>query len=230
MVVGLARHDIEIPGLHARRERLRVRNDLFTIVSETGQQSLFERDGLARNHMHQRTALQSGKDRAVDLFRPVRVAQNESAAWASQRLVGRRRHDLCFAYGRRVDTRSDQPRDMSDIREEQCIDLVRDRAEGIEIDDAGIGGGATLDHLRPMLEGERSDPVVVDPLILLGNSIGHDLEMFAGEIDWAAVGQMPSVIEIHREDGIAAIEHGFIDSGVCLRPGVRLDIGMFGTE
>ena len=58
----------------------------------------------------------------------------------------------------------------------------------------------------------------------------HGLEDLAGEIDLGAVREMAAVIEAHAENRVARIDQREIGRGVGLRAGVRLHVGVVGTE
>ena len=76
-----------------------------------------------------------------------------------------------------------------------------------------------------MLLREFSDLVVVDPFVGLTHAVADDLVPFAGEVEGHAVGEMAAVGEVHREDGVAVLQGGEVDSHVRLGPRVRLHVG-----
>ena len=97
---------------------------------------LVERDRLRRDHVHQRPALQTGEHRLVDGRRVLLAAQDRAGARAAQRLVGRERDDVGVRDRRRVRAPGDEPRDVRGVDQQQRADLVGDRAERLEVDDA----------------------------------------------------------------------------------------------
>src|SRR3984893_9862103 len=64
--VGPAGDDLEPRLLKGGSKRFRVCHDRTRVLPERRLQSLVQRDRLGGDHMHQRTALQPGKDRSVD--------------------------------------------------------------------------------------------------------------------------------------------------------------------
>ena len=65
--------------------------------------------------------------------------------------------------------------------------------------------------------------VHVDPVL-------HSIEDLAGKIDLCAVCQVAAMRQAHTEDGVSWLEQRKIDRGIRLRTGVRLHIGVIGTE
>ncbi len=69
--------------------------------------------------------------------------------------------------------------------------------------------------------------------MLLGvfaDGVGGDLVELAGEVELVAVGEVASVGETEAEDGVAGLQHGHVGGGVGLRAGVRLHVGVLGSE
>ena len=95
---------------------------------------------------------------------------------------------------------------------------------------ARIGGGTHGDQRGLQLAGGFFELVVVDALVLRADAVVGDLVETAGEIRLVAVGEVAAVGEVHGEDLVAGLEHGEVDGGVRLRAGVRLDVGVLGTE
>lgn len=56
------------------------------------------------------------------------------------------------------------------------------------------------------------------------------MEIIAGDIDRAAVGQMSAIGQIHAHDCIAGLQQAIIHSKVCLGTGMRLYIDMIRAE
>src|SRR6188472_2858254 len=57
-----------------------------------------------------------------------------------------------------------------------------------------------------------------------------DVVQAAGEVDLQPVREMTAVGELEREDGVAGLERREVDRHVRLRPGMRLDVRVLGTE
>ena len=56
------------------------------------------------------------------------------------------------------------------------------------------------------------------------------MKILSADIDGAAVGQMSAMGQVHAQHGIAGVEHGKIDGGVCLRAAMGLHVGMLGPK
>ena len=132
--------------------------------------------------------------------------------------------------GGRVHARRHEPRDVGDVRHQERADLVGDRAEGGEVDGAGVGGRAALDQLRAMLAREVAQLVEVDLLPVPAHAVGHDLVELAREVDGAAVGQVAAVVEVHREDRVARAQERLVDRRVRLGARVRLHVRVVCAE
>ena len=72
---------------------------------------------------------------------------------------------------------------MGHVGEEQRADLVGDRAEGGEVREARVGGGAGDDHLRPALTGQRADLVHVDQVGRAVDVVRDEVVVLAREVD-----------------------------------------------
>ena len=80
-----------------------------------------------------------------------------------------------------------------------------------------------------MLNGQALHLVVVD-LAGLVDAVGDDVVQLAGEVDGGAVGQVTAVGQVHAEHGVARLQQGHVDGAVGLGAGVRLHVGVGGTE
>ena len=76
----------------------------------------------------------------------------------------------------------------------------------------------------------RSQLVVVDPLVVLADAVGDDVEVLAREVERMAVRQVPAVGEVHAEDRVAGLERREEHRHVGLRARVRLHVGVLGAE
>ena len=93
VVVRAAREQLEAAREHGVGQRARVAHDLAGVVLELGPQRLGEGDRLARDHVHERTALRLREHRLVDAARRTagrtapcrRAARAASCAWWSRR-------------------------------------------------------------------------------------------------------------------------------------------------
>ncbi len=74
----------------------------------SGLQRFLERHGLARDHVHQRAALQAGEDGAVHGLFVLGLHQDDAATGAAQALVGGGGDHVGEGHGVGVHARSDQ--------------------------------------------------------------------------------------------------------------------------
>src|SRR5262249_55504737 len=83
VIVGAAGYDAETEAFEFVGEGASVGDGLRRIGLELGLECLAERNGLGGDDVHERATLQSRKYRGVDLFLPVRLAQDDAAARAA---------------------------------------------------------------------------------------------------------------------------------------------------
>ncbi len=109
--------------------------------------------------------------------------EDAAAAGTAQGLVRGEGDDV--GVGHRVGVRAagDEAGDVRGVEHEQRADLVGDRAERLGIDDAGVGGGTGDDHLRPVLERQVADLVVVDALVGRRHAVGDEVVEATGDVD-----------------------------------------------
>ena len=72
--------------------------------------------------------------------------------------------------------------------------------------------------------------VIVDGLGILPDAVRNKMEVHAGDIDRAAVGQVSAVGKIQSHDRVARLNEGDISGKIGLGAGMRLDIGMVGAK
>ena len=117
------------------RQRPAVRHDLLLAGLELGRERVRQRDGLARDDVHERPALEAREDGAVDRGRQLLGAHHDARPGAAEGLVRRRRHQVGDAHRRGVHAGRDQARDVGHVDHQQRAHLVGDLAEGREVDD-----------------------------------------------------------------------------------------------
>ena len=230
MVVRAAGDEADTLAREFLRHGLGVEHDLVLIRLEAVGQRLLEADRLARDDVLQRAALRAREDGLVDGLRVLLATENHAAARAAQRLVRGGGHEVGIRHWGRMLARGDQTGDVRHIDHQQASGLVSDVAQSGEVDDAGIGGGARDDQLRPDLKRLALECVIVDDLLVLRDAVRHEVEVLAGHVDRAAVRQMAAVREVHAHHRVAGVEHREVDSHVRLRTGVRLHVGMLRAE
>ena len=157
-------------------------------------------------------------------------AEDHPSARAAQGLVGGGCDKFGVGHRARMEPRRHQAGDMRHVNHHHRPDLVRNRSECGEINCPWVGAGADYDQLRPVLVGQPLHFLVVDGLVLPGNTIRNNIEKPAGEVHRAAVGQMAAMREVHPEHGVPRFQYREIDRHIGLRSGMGLDIGMVGAE
>ena len=226
MVVGAAGDELDAVGRKSLRHGLRVGDDLLLVDLEGLAQRLLEADGLGGDHMHQRPALGAGEDGLVDGLGVLLPAENHAAAGAPQRLVGRRGDEIGVGHRVRVQAGGNKARDVGHIHHKVGAHGVGHLTEAGKVDHSRIGAGAGDDHLGLAFLGNAHQIVVIDPLRLLRNAVGYDVEVLAGEVYRAAVCEMPAMGQVHAQNGVTGLQHGKIHGDIGLRAGVGLHIGV----
>ena len=182
--------------------------------------------------MHQRTALDTGEDDALQLLLDLlagALRQDDAATRAAQRLVGGRGDHVRVRQRVRIDAGGDQARDMRHVDEQVGAHLVGDGAEARPVHHLRIGGEAGHDHLRLVLQGQPFDFVVIDQALVV-HAVLDGVEELARGIDLGAVGQVAAVGQAHAQDGVAGAQQGEVHGLVGLRTGMRLHVGVVGAE
>src|SRR5258708_6140294 len=98
-----------------------------------------------------------------------------------------------------MQTSGDHARNMSDVRQQVSADFSSDLTHPLEIDNSRIGAGADSDHSGLMSVCKSGQLLVINPLVLLVDAIMENLEIFAGEVRFVTVRQVPAVRQIHRK-------------------------------
>ncbi|MNI48833.1 hypothetical protein D3C73_1034170 [compost metagenome] len=125
---------------------------------------------------------------------------------------------------------SDQSGDMGHIHHEQCAYIVRNRTESFKINYTRIRACSGYDQFRTVFEGCLAHFIIINQERILLHAISHKVIQQSGSIHRAAVRQMAAMRQVHSEDSVARIQRGKINRHIGLGTGVRLHIGMIGTE
>ncbi len=160
----------------------------------------------------------------------VRTRENQAAARSAQGLVGGAGHHIGDGHRVGVEAGGDQSRHMRHVHEQVRAHRVGDGAETREVDEARIGREAGDDHLGSMFLRQPLHLVVVDLGGIGLDAVLHGLEQLAGEIDLGAMREVAAMIQAHAENGVAGAEQRQVDGGIRLRTGMRLHVGIVGTE
>ncbi len=205
-----------------------VQGALLALLELLGRRDL-EGDRLGRDHVLQRTALLTGEDRGVDLLRELLRRQDHTTARTTQRLVRGGRDDVGVRHRVGVQPGGDQAREVRHVDHQVRADLVRDAAEGGEVELTGVRGPAGHDQLRPGLLGQTLDLVHVHDAGAVDVVRDHVVQL-AGEVDLHAVGQVTAVGQVQAHDRVARLQQCEHRGGVGLRTRVRLDVRGLGAE
>ena len=117
----------------------------------SGVSGLAEAHRLGGDHVHQRTALESGEHRLVELLRDRGARQHESAARPPQRLVRGARHEVGVRHRARMEARRHQSRDVRHVHHEHRADRRARSREALEVDHPRIRARARHEELRAVL-------------------------------------------------------------------------------
>ena len=190
-----------------------------------------EGNGLAGDHVHQGAALDAGEDGLVEveLVNSRLVGQNHAAAGAAQGLMGGGGDHVGVGEGGGMHACGNQTGDVGHVHHQDSADLVANFTELGEVDGAAVGGGAGHDQLGVMLQSLVADVLIVDEAVGV-DAVGDALEVFAGHIDRAAVGQVTAVGQVHAHKGVAGLQNGKEDSHVGLGAGMGLHVGIVTAE
>ncbi len=222
-----------------------VLDDLLTVGLELGLERLAEADGLGSDDVLERAALGAGEHGGVDFLGEVDglhlagldvflgdlvLAEDQAAAGTAQGLMGGGGDNIGIGHRAHVNASGDKAGNVRHIDHEVSADGVSDLTELGEVDLAGIGGSAGKDHLGLALLSDAVELIVVDLLGLIVEGIGDLMEVLAGDVDRAAVGQVTAVGEVHAHVGVAGLEQSLERGEVGGSTGVGLDVGVLSAE
>ena len=181
--------------------------------------------------MHERTALQPGEHRLVNLLRDfLVVGEDETAARTAQGLVAGGGHDVGMWEGARVHPGGHQARNVGHVHHEVRPHRMGDGAHALEVDDARIRRRTADDEGRMQLIGHTLELVIVNALGLGIQRIRMEVVDKPREVHRRAMGQVPALLKRHAEHGVARLDKGLIRCGIRGGTGMRLDIGILATE
>ena len=231
VVVRAAGDQLHTAGGQLGFKRLRVLNDFAGILLELRLQRLAKADGLRGDDVLQRAALRAGEDGGVDALDDILVVrQNQAAAGAAQRLVGRGGDHVGVGYGALVLAACDKTRNVRHIDHQHRAVAVGDLGQLLKVDGAGIGRCTGDQQLGADLRDLLGQCGVVDAAILGGDTVGDKVVVLAAHVHGGAVGQVAALGQIHAHDGVADVQQRKVDGQVGLCAGVRLDVGILRAE
>ena len=230
MIVGAAAHQPESGCRQRARQCLRIRHNLALVLGEARLGGFLQAHRFGGDDVHQRSALNAWKHRAIEIFGVLLAAQDQAAARAAQRLVRRRGDEIGVRHRTGVNAGRDQSCDVRHVGTDRRANTVGARADPLEIDRPRIRAGADNDHLWLVLGREAIELVVVDPFVVFAHAVRHDGVQLAGEIERVTVREMPPVRQIHAEHGVSRLQQRHVHGHVRLRARMRLHIRVIGTE
>ena len=231
VVVRAARDQLHAAGGQLGFKRLRVLNNFAGILLELRLQRLAKADGLRGDDVLQRAALRAGEDGGVDALDDILVVrQNQTAAGAAQRLVGRGGDHVGVGHGALVLAACDKTRNVRHIDHQHRAVAVGDLGQLLKVDGAGIGRRTGDQQLGADLRDLLGQCGVVDAAILGGDAVGDKVVVLAAHVHGGAVGQVAALGQVHAHDGVADVQQRKVDGQVGLCAGVRLDVGILRAE
>ena len=157
------------------------------------------------------------------------LGQDQAAARTAQGLVGGGGDEVGDTDRAGVVACRDQTGVVRHVHEQISTDAVGDGAEALPVDDQRVSGCSGHDHLGLVFVGQLLYLVVID-LFLVVQAVLDGVVQLAADVHRGAVGQVAAVRQTHAQNGVAGLEHGNVHALIRLRAGMRLDVGIFGTE
>ena len=210
MIIRAAGYKVHAQGGKLFRHRTAVFHHAMDIFAIFRAARKLRADRLGENHIHQAAALRARKNGGIDLFRQLFPAENHRAALGAERLMRRRRYNIRSGRERAgMIARNDQSGNMRRIADQIRAHLVRDFAEAVERNHPRVRRRAADNRL--WAAGKRFAPHVVHVDISCGiGRIKLHLVKLAAEIHRRAVRQVRAMIQIHRKNRIARLQHSHI--------------------
>ncbi len=139
MVVRTAGHHFDAQLVESILECFGIEDDLLLIGFKGRIERFFEANGLGGNRVHQGAALRAREDGFVNRPGILLFAQDEAAAGATQGFVGGGSHHIRIRNGGFMQAGSNQAGNVGHVCHEHGAHHVRDFAEALEVNAAGIG-------------------------------------------------------------------------------------------
>ncbi len=225
MIVGSTRDDAKAQLHHPPGHGGCVGYEHSLVLAELVRQGL-----LGGDDVHQRAALDPGKQRSIDTLGKFLLAHDQPTARPTQGLVRGGSDELAVRNGGRVESGYHQSGDMCDIRHQQGSRLVGDLAKALEVENTAVGAGTANDQLGSVLTGDGGHLVVVNGLGFWVDPVRNDLEITPRVGESVSVGQVTTACQIHAHQGVPGLENREVDGHVGLSAAVRLDVDVLGAE
>lgn len=98
------------------------------------------------------------------------------------------------------------------------------------LDFTRVGAGTGNDEGRLVFAGQLGHLVEVDAVIVFPDAVVNRVVQLPRKVQVHAVRQVSAVRQVHRQERVARLEYRHVDRHVGLRAGMRLDVGMLGSE
>ncbi len=177
-----------------------------------------------------RPSLERREDGPIDLGRQVGATEDHGASRAPERLVRGGGDHIGVRRGVRMRPCHHEACYVGDVRQEVGVHLVGDLAEGLEVEQPGIRGGAGDDDAGPLASRHVAHGVVVDEVGLGVHRVLNGAVEAGGEAHLPAVGEVPAVRQAEPHDRLAGLQQAVVDRHVGRRARVGLDVGVIHVE
>ncbi len=225
MSVGTPEGDPQAGAGEGLAERLAVCQDLLLQLAKLIGGRQLEGHGLGGDRVHVGPALLSGEDRPIQLHgKRLKVGDGDRPPRTAKRFMGSKGHHVGDPNRRRQHAGRDRPGDVGDVGQQIGADRLGDLLEAVPIWCPGVGGVAGDHEFGPMLFSQRFDLVVIDPLRLGIDAVVERPVQLSRAIDPRTVGEVPTLHQIHAQDGLARLDQGVVDRVVGRRAGERLHV------
>ena len=102
------------------------------------------------------------------------------------------------------------------IHHEEGSHFVGNGCHSFKVDNSGVGAGAADDEFRLYFFRDFFHGFIVQKFVVFTDAVGNYVEVVAGNIDRAAVGQVAAVCEVHAHHGVSRFEEAVVYSKVRL--------------
>ena len=125
---------------------------------------------------------------------------------------------------------SHEAREVGHVHPQGSTNLVRNVAEGLEVEVTRVGGPTGDDDPGALGQGGLAHLLGLDAHGLAIDLVGDGLVVLAREVQAHAVGEVTAVSQRQAQDRVTDVGHGHEGSGVCLRTSVGLNVDVVAAE
>ena len=178
MVIGTAGNQDKAVFHQPGSQRLRIFQQLCLVFFKIGAHRFLQGHCFGCNHMHQRAALNAGKNCLVDRLGMFGPAKDHAATRPTQGLVGGRGHDVGVGDRAGMQAGCDQSGDMRHIDHEQDSQFLGDFTNAFKINNPRISAGAGHNDVRSVFPRQPFQIVIINPVMHVIDAIRNDFEIF----------------------------------------------------